>query len=540
MAAKHVINVDLANVYGSLNAAGSVNKRDYLRTMSWGDQVEVLEVKPAHLEVRVFRFERQADGTSKPVPAVGYIAPPKSGGIKPAAVVAEKSDSRVLMVNFVDVQQGDGAVIETPKGKIVLIDGGDNVMFARYLATRFRRTKENRPKKIDCVVVTHGDADHFAGLTEIHKSEEFGDYRSLFIHPERVYHNGIVKRPSKDENGKSVPDVKLLGATKVVADPETGKEITLLTGLETDLTKVDPAEMNEPFRKWQEALKTYQKRGGKIKFRRLQKGDDAAFDFLADEGVKVEVLGPLTTKAGGTEGLKFLGEPPRGPRIGHESLDLGTAEFRGKSASHTINGHSIIFRLTYGKFNFLFTGDLNDEAARRLTALHNAGEINLQAEVFKVPHHGSADFSGALLQAVSPVISVISSGDESARKEYVHPRATIVGALGRYSRLEEPLIFVTELVAFFRYVGPTRAEFHELDAEDTCVIRNGVAVENAKLKKLRQFLAFTRDAYGIVKVRTDGERLLVYTNSGQSDLKEAYAYQFDINGKVRPAPVRAV
>ena len=444
------------------------------------------------------------------------------------------------MVNFVDVQQGDGAVIETPKGKIVLIDGGDNVMFARYLATRFRRTKENRPKKIDCVVVTHGDADHFAGLTEIHKSEEFGDYRSLFIHPERVYHNGIVKRPSKDENGKSVPDVKLLGATKVVADPETGKEITLLTGLETDLTKVDPAEMNEPFRKWQEALKTYQKRGGKIKFRRLQKGDDAAFDFLADEGVKVEVLGPLTTKAGGTEGLKFLGEPPRGPRIGHESLDLGTAEFRGKSASHTINGHSIIFRLTYGKFNFLFTGDLNDEAARRLTALHNAGEINLQAEVFKVPHHGSADFSGALLQAVSPVISVISSGDESARKEYVHPRATIVGALGRYSRLEEPLIFVTELVAFFRYVGPTRAEFHELDAEDTCVIRNGVAVENAKLKKLRQFLAFTRDAYGIVKVRTDGERLLVYTNSGQSDLKEAYAYQFDINGKVRPAPVRAV
>ena len=88
MAAKHVINVDLANVYGSLNAAGSVNKRDYLRTMSWGDQVEVLEVKQAHVEVRVFRFERQADGTSKPVPAVGYIAPPKSGGIKPAAVVA--------------------------------------------------------------------------------------------------------------------------------------------------------------------------------------------------------------------------------------------------------------------------------------------------------------------------------------------------------------------------------------------------------------------------------------------------------------------
>ena len=46
----------------------------------------------------------------------------------------------VLKVNFVDVQQGDGAVIETPDGKVMLIDGGDNQLFARYLAGRFRGT----------------------------------------------------------------------------------------------------------------------------------------------------------------------------------------------------------------------------------------------------------------------------------------------------------------------------------------------------------------------------------------------------------------
>jgi hypothetical protein len=71
-----------------------------------------------------------------------------------------------------------------------------------------------------------------------------------------------------------------------------------------------------------------------------------------------------------------------------------------------------------------------------------------------LPHHGSADFSGALLQAISPVVSIVSSGDESARKEYIHPRATLMGSLGRWSRVEEPLIFVTELVAFFEVVGP--------------------------------------------------------------------------------------
>jgi hypothetical protein len=313
--------------------------------------------------------------------------------------------------------------------------------------------------------------------------------------------------------------------------------VTILTGLETDLTKVEPSEMNEPFKAWQEALKAYKKRGP-IKFRRLEQGDSDAFDFLSDEGIEVEVLGPLMTEVGQTRGLKFLGDPPRGPRIGHESLNLDDEGFSGKSASHTINGHSIILRLTYGKFNFLFTGDLNDEAARKLTAAHNRGEINLQAEVFKVPHHGSADFSGALLQAVAPVVSVISSGDESAQKEYIHPRATIVGALGRYSRLEEPLVFVTELVAFFQYLGPIRPEFHRLDADDLCVIKDGAAVLDKKARE--RFLGFSRAAYGIVKVRTDGERMMVYTNSGQSDLKEAYAYEVDSKGKVAPSVVRQV
>ena len=52
------------------------------------------------------------------------------------------------------------------------------------------------------------------------------------------------------------------------------------------------------------------------------------------------------------------------------------------------------------------------------------------------------------------------------------------------------------------------------------------------------FFGFSRTAFGIVKIRTDGQRLLVYTDSGQSDLKEAYAYTIDSKGKPEPAPVR--
>ena len=140
-------------------------------------------------------------GGPQPETTTGFIEPNKSSGVKAADVVIAPKDNRVLKVNFVDVQQGDGSVIETPKGKVVLVDGGDNQMFARYLAARFRGTTADNPQPVDCILVTHGDADHFLGLTEIHDSEtdprlEAQKWKRLFIHPQRVYHNGLVKRPT--------------------------------------------------------------------------------------------------------------------------------------------------------------------------------------------------------------------------------------------------------------------------------------------------------------------------------------------------------
>ena len=105
----------------------------------------------------------------------------------------------------------------------------------------------------------------------------------------------------------------------------------------------------------------------------MQFGDDDAFAFFNQGDLSIEVLGPFVTEDGGKPALRFLGNPPKGPRIGHESLESGRRGFKGLSASHTINGHSIVFRLVYGGFSYLFTGDLNDEASRFLTREHNAG-----------------------------------------------------------------------------------------------------------------------------------------------------------------------
>lgn len=504
MSSRCFVNVDLADVW-----ATSERKR-LLRTLAWGDEVTVIGQSSSSIEIETVVFEPQPDGSVLPKKLTAFIVPPKA--VRVGDVVRPKKLNDVLKVNFVDVQQGDGAVIESPNGRVILVDGGDNQLFARYLAGRFRGTSLAKPKVIEALLVTHGDADHFVGLPKILESESNANpLKRLFIQPKRILHNGLVKRPST-RGGKKVPDIELLGKTK-----KSGAE-TLVVALEENLLDVPDTEMNEPFKKWKAALASYNKRS-KLKFHRVQFGDDKAFDFFNTDAIRIDALGPLVTDVGGKPALPFLGNPPKGPRVGHEVLDTANQRFRGYSASHTINGHSIVFRLSYGGFSYLFCGDLNDQASRTLAREHNAGNLNLRSDVFKVPHHGSADFSGAFIQCVSPVVSIVSSGDENARKEYIHPRATLIGALGKYARVPEPLVFVTELVAFFNVEGWSRL------------------ADQQKAATRGEFFGFSRTAFGMVKTRTNGKRLLVYTDSGNIKLKEAYAYELDVSGMPEPAEV---
>jgi hypothetical protein len=488
MAEDGIINVDLADVWSD------PDRKTFIRTAAWGDPVTIKARTSKHIEVELVSYREDKDGSILSSTRKGYIVPGRSSGIRAQDTVAPAAANRVLKVNFVDVQQGDGTLIETPDGKVILVDGGENAMFARYLASRFRGTSAEHALRVDCIVVTHGDGDHFDGLTEIQRSETHSDpLKRLFLRPERVYHNGLVKRPGK-RDGKSVPEKELLGPTRKV-----GGEL-MVTGLEDDLLAVPDEEMSKPFKAWKSALKAYRNRAP-FTLRRIDSASADAFGFLGG-GPAIEVLGPRTVDAQGTPGLPFLKTPS----------DSGTTEGGGLSASRTINGHSIVFRLVYGGFRFLFTGDLNDEAGRKLAEEHAAKRIDLTSEVLKTPHHGSADFSNAFLRAVSPVISVVSSGDDTARTEYIHPRATLVGALGRWSRLEDPLVFITELVAFFQTEGWSRL------------------VDDQKAAARKNFFGFSRAAYGIVLTRTDGKRLLVFTNSANVRMKESYAFTLDPSG----------
>lgn len=458
---------------------------DKLKTivLFWGDQVKI---RGQHQGQQVAEFAlrewSEAEGRYKTVKYAGLL--PKKTTFR---------DDSVLKVRFIDVGQGDGALVETPKGQILFIDGGEEEHIRRYVVVAFSHVLRTKPLNCDAIIVTHGDADHFAGLTELVTATRTSSGDPL-ITADRVFHNGLVKVANASGATAFGKSVKSNGKTYAVE-------------LEDDLTKVDDSRMNKPFLDWKKALLGLKTSDGKKpKIQRLEYGDDQAFGFLEDEGIAVKVLGPITEEVNGKAALRFLKTP------GSSSL----------SASHTVNGHSIVLKLSYGNVRFLFGADLNEESEESLLERSRSDNVSLAAEVLKVPHHGSADFSPRILEAIRPVVSVVSSGDENTAKEYIHPRSGLMGALGRYSRatVDKPLIFVTEMVAFFRrFAGRNKVTAVTKTGKDGKQVYNG-------------FNAYAKATFGIVHVRTDGERVLVATHSGKEDQKESYVFHVDERGDI--------
>ena len=170
---------------------------------------------------------------------------------------------------------------------------------------------------------------------------------------------------------------------------------------------------------------------------------------------------------------------------------------------------------------------------------------NLEAEILKAPHHGSADFDFQALKAIRPVVSLISSGDESSRNEHIHPRATLVSALGKVSRGETGIVLCTELAAFFEkrdycHERPKIAKFYkgnqEITRADLREFYSVVPRSREDEEALPSFYGFERTNFGIIHIRTDGERVLVFTHSGKKGRREAYRFTVDGNHEVHFAP----
>ena len=72
-----------------------------------------------------------------------------------------------------------------------------------------------------------------------------------------------------------------------------------------------------------------------------------------------------------------------------------------------LNLYSLVFRLSYGKFSALFTGDIHYETEEQLVQIHGD---KLQSTLLKIPHHGNDTSTGPLLvYTVKPQLAVVMS-----------------------------------------------------------------------------------------------------------------------------------
>ncbi|MBQ1501869.1 MAG: DNA internalization-related competence protein ComEC/Rec2 [Firmicutes bacterium] len=109
-------------------------------------------------------------------------------------------------------------------------------------------------------------------------------------------------------------------------------------------------------------------------------------------------------------------------RIG-EDLTLScyypTAEINVLSAEAEVNDYSFVCEISCGETDVLFTGDMGGEKLRDICA-----ENEVEAEIIKVPHHGSiTGYADGLADILDTQAAVISVGENNS---YGHPQGKVV------------------------------------------------------------------------------------------------------------------
>ena len=111
-----------------------------------------------------------------------------------------------------------------------------------------------------------------------------------------------------------------------------------------------------------------------------------------------------------------------------DSVDLGKntkVEFfsPNNSTYENINNYSPIFKITYGKTAFLFTGDAEELIESEV--INN--NYNLKADLLKIGHHGSStSTSKRFFESVNPKVSIISVGKNNT---YNHPTKEVLSTI---------------------------------------------------------------------------------------------------------------
>jgi len=359
----------------------------------------------------------------------------------------------LMRIWVVYVGQGDGLLIQLPsrcnydtdptddntnrtERVDILIDGGSHSTGNRTLMQDFLLRLYQEPVTIEHAVITHHDADHVRGLIHMLSGDSVG--------VDSIYHNGLAsyrrnKRGFRNsttakEAVRSTSGGQLTRGMAFLEDADDGhgkklRDTDLIAGMDDLEERFNNDEFQGIYEDLAAAVIDKQ---NPMEVRLFQRcAESGSFDSFIGEreealdrgvdlsGIEFELLWPL----------------PRARKYG--------------GWSETINGNSVTFRLDYGEFSMLFTGDMNERSEEKLIE-HLGDPVSSEAldvDVMKVPHHGSwhayepffrrrADGGGY----VRPVLSVASMGKTGFTTSWRHPSTEVIRWLGGSHRVYHTLI----------------------------------------------------------------------------------------------------
>lgn len=129
----------------------------------------------------------------------------------------------------IDVGQGDSILVELPRGRHLLVDGGGSTYFDVGKNVVLPYLLYQRVRKLDAVCVTHADTDHYMGLIPVVGEFPVGELWWNGVKSESLLYQGLFIAAEK----KNIP-------LKVLAE---GDRVTLDTGSLEVLSPGDPEKV---------------------------------------------------------------------------------------------------------------------------------------------------------------------------------------------------------------------------------------------------------------------------------------------------------
>lgn len=128
------------------------------------------------------------------------------------------------------------------------------------------------------------------------------------------------------------------------------------------------------------------------------------------------------------------------PHIG-EKYKLGSASIEVIDVSSQNENDSLVILITYGKTRFLFTGDIEENAQKRITKKYiNSEDEPFKIDLLKMPHHGSYENTlYPFLRTFMADYIIISSGNQ-----YGHPSEKTLDLLNNPKSDYKPKVYRTD------------------------------------------------------------------------------------------------